>query len=145
LAVPAQHRLGRDQEGAPSLPRQVTACGGEKEAVAPPKPRPADLPMEQLQLMAQDHDLQVLGVLGPSHEQREDSLEDQGHERPHHGGPPAPEKCLTLLGSTVRTPILNKCTLQSSAFGSRPAGTRGSRSLVQIQPPQWVMSWVATS
>ena len=102
LAVPAEHRLGRHKEGAPGLPRQVAARRSEEEAVAPTDPRPAGLPTEHLQLMAKDHDFQVLGVLVAPHEPREDSAEDQGHERPHHGGPPAPEMLSDTTGSTAR-------------------------------------------
>jgi hypothetical protein len=47
---------------------------------------PADVSTEHLQLMAKDHDFQVLGVLVAPHEPSEGSAEDQGHERPHHGG-----------------------------------------------------------
>src|SRR5262249_8366796 len=91
LAVPAEHGLGRHEEGAPRLPRQVAARRGEEKPVAPAKSRPANVPTEHLQLVAKDHDLQILGVLLTSHEPDEDSPEDQGHERPHHGDPPAPE------------------------------------------------------
>jgi hypothetical protein len=98
FAVPAEHSLGRHEEGAPGLPRQVTARRSEEEPVAPPKPGPADLPTEHLQLMAKDHDFQVLGVLVAPHEPSADSPEDQGHERPHHGGPPAPEMLSDTTG-----------------------------------------------
>jgi hypothetical protein len=60
------------------------------------------LPTEHLQLMAKDHDFQVLGVLVAPHELSEDSAEDQGHEGPHHGGPPAREMLSDTTGSTVR-------------------------------------------
>ena len=94
LAVPAKHGLGRVQEGAPGLSRQVAARGGEEEAVAPTKRRPADLPPEHVQLVAQDHDLQVLGIPAPPQKQREESPQDQGRERPDHGGPSLLRCCL---------------------------------------------------
>jgi hypothetical protein len=58
----------------------VAARRGDEEPVAPPEPRLANVPTEHLQLMAEDHDLQVLGVLVAPQEQSEDSPEDQRHE-----------------------------------------------------------------
>jgi hypothetical protein len=52
----------------------VAARRGEEEAVAPAEPRPADLPPEDSQLVAQDHDLQVLGIPASPQEQSEQSL-----------------------------------------------------------------------
>ena len=80
----------------------VRARPGEEEPVAPPKPRPANVPTEHLKLVAKDHDFQVFGVLVAPHERSEDSAEDQGHERPHDGGPPAPDMLSDTTGSTVR-------------------------------------------
>jgi Integrase core domain len=60
------------------------------------------VPTEHLKLVAKDDDFQVLGVLIAPHEPSEDSPEDQGHKRPHHGGPPAPEMLSDPPGSTAR-------------------------------------------
>ena len=65
---------------AAGLPRQATTRRGEEQPVTPPKPRAADLSAEHLKLVAQDHDLQVFGVLVIPHERGEDSPEEQGHE-----------------------------------------------------------------
>src|SRR5262249_16417657 len=59
LAVPAEHGLGRHEEGAPSLPRKVAARRGEEEAIAPTKPRTADLPPQYLKLVTKDHTSQA--------------------------------------------------------------------------------------
>jgi len=92
--VPAKHGLRRHKERTPGLSRQVTAGRGEEEAVASAEPRPADLPPEHVQLVAQDHDLQVLGIPAPPQKQREESPQDQGRERPDHGGPSLLRCCL---------------------------------------------------
>jgi hypothetical protein len=87
--VPASTVWGVTRK-ARQVSRQVAARRAEEE-VAPPKPRPANVPTEHLKLVAKDHDFQVLDVLVAPHEPNENSPEDQGHERPHHGGPPALE------------------------------------------------------
>ena len=92
--MPAKHGLRRHKERTPGLSRQVTAGRGEEEAVASAEPRPADLPPEHVQLVAQDHDLQVLGIPAPPQKQREESPQDQGRERPDHGGPSLLRCCL---------------------------------------------------
>src|SRR4030095_13773669 len=102
LAVPPEHGLGRHEEGAPGVPCQVVARRSEEEAVAPTDPRPAGLPTEHLKLVAKDHDFQVLGVLVAPHEPSEDSAEDQGHERPHHEGPPAADRLPDTTAPTRR-------------------------------------------
>jgi hypothetical protein len=119
LAVPAEHGLRRYQEGAPGLPRQATTRRGEEQPVTPPKPRAADLSAEHLKLVAQDHDLQVFGVLVIPHERGEDSPEEQGHERPHHGGPPACERPSGRTALLLGTPTVDKCTLQALGHEAR--------------------------
>jgi hypothetical protein len=71
------------------------------------------LPTEHLQLMAKDHDLQILGVLVASYEPSADSPEDQGHERPHHEVLPL-LRCCPALRVYCSEPIGNKCTLHPS-------------------------------
>src|SRR5262249_50454917 len=85
LTVPAEHRLGRHEEGAPSLPRQVAAGRGEEGAVAPAEPRPADLPPEYSQLVAQNHDLQDLWrPRSGTGAERAVAAGPGCHKRPHH-------------------------------------------------------------
>jgi hypothetical protein len=97
------------------------ACHGEEEPVAPAEPGTADLPPQHLKLVAQEYDLQILGVLAPPQEQSEDSPHDQGHERPHHEDPPAPEMPSNTTGLPLGTPIANKCTLQPPFHTMEPA------------------------
>jgi hypothetical protein len=108
LAVPAKHGLGRHEERTPGLSRQVTAARAEEEAVAPTEPRPSDLPPEHVHLVGQDHDRQVLGIPAPLQKQSEESPQDQGRERPHHGGPPLQRCCPILWSLPLGTPTLNK-------------------------------------
>jgi hypothetical protein len=85
----------------------VATRRGEEEAIAPTKPRPADLPAEHLKLVAKDHDLQILGVLVRRYEHGQDSPQDQGHERLYHRALPIfemPSNPLGLKnGSRLRT------------------------------------------
>jgi hypothetical protein len=71
------------------------------------------VPTDHLKLVATDHDLQVLDVLVAPREPGENSPEDEGHERPHHGGLPALELLSDPPGLLLGTPLLlNECTLQ---------------------------------
>jgi hypothetical protein len=67
-------------------------------------------------------------VLVAPHERSEDSPEDQGHERPHHGGPPAPEMLSDTTGLLLGTPIPISVPFTSSGSvgSSRPGRVRGA-------------------
>jgi hypothetical protein len=117
-------RPAREEGGARS-PCQVVARRGKEEPVAPTKPGPADGPTEHLKLVAKDHDSQVRGVLVTPHEPSEDSPEDQGHERPHHGGPPAPEMLSDTTGLLLVTLIPNTCILHPMVLANAPLALRG--------------------
>jgi transposase InsO family protein len=92
------------------------ACHGEEEPVAPAEPGTAALPPQHLKLVAQDYDLQVLGVLVAPREPSEDSPEDQAMSDRTIEVLPLPRCCPTLRGPLLGTPILNKCTLQELAL-----------------------------
>jgi hypothetical protein len=59
--VPAQQRLGLDQEAGPAGPGQQAADGGEQGTVGGFQPGSWNLAAEHGQLVAQHQDLQVLG------------------------------------------------------------------------------------
>src|SRR5262249_17804888 len=112
FAVPTEHGLRRHEESTPRLPREAATGYGEEEPIPPPKPGTADLPAEHLKLVAQDHNLQILGVLLRPYEHGQDSLQDQGHERSYHGALPTSEMPSNPRGLLLGMPIANKCTLQ---------------------------------
>jgi hypothetical protein len=55
--VPAKERLGADHERRPRAPRQDPAQRRQEQPVATAKARPAELSLEDLQLVTKDHDL----------------------------------------------------------------------------------------
>jgi hypothetical protein len=61
--VPPEQSLRRDQKGRPALARERSGQGREYRAVEGPEPRPPDLPAKDLQLVAEDHDLDVFGPI----------------------------------------------------------------------------------
>jgi hypothetical protein len=63
IAIPAQQRLGADQEAGPAQPRQPLAETGEQEAIGRLPAGTLDLTLEDAQLVAQDQELKVeIGV-----------------------------------------------------------------------------------
>jgi hypothetical protein len=60
IAVPPQRGRRRDGECDPAVPRHRPTGRCEEDAVTCPELRPADLPLEHSQLVAQDEDLEVL-------------------------------------------------------------------------------------
>jgi hypothetical protein len=67
--VPAQQRLGRDEEARPTGPGEHPADRGEQGPVAGPEFGSCALAAEHRELMPQDEDLKVLGSVTAS-EQR---------------------------------------------------------------------------
>jgi hypothetical protein len=59
--VPAQQRLGLDEEAGPAGPGQRTAEGGEQRPVGGLQRRSWDLAAEHAELVTQDEKFQVLG------------------------------------------------------------------------------------
>jgi hypothetical protein len=57
--VPPKERLWADQERGPPSTRKDPADRGHEQAVATAKTRPADLALEDLQLMAKDQQLDL--------------------------------------------------------------------------------------
>ncbi len=78
----SQERLRGDQERRPPISRQASGERRQHRAVDWPEPGSPDLPTEDLQLVAEDEDLDVLGpvasrdVTEPSHETSEDGERD---------------------------------------------------------------------
>jgi hypothetical protein len=65
LAVPSEQRLRRDQEHRPALTRESARQGGQHRTVERTEPRASDLPSQDLELVAQDQDLEVLRPISP--------------------------------------------------------------------------------
>jgi hypothetical protein len=59
--MPAQDRLGRDEERSPALARDQSRQGGDDRPVRPGEPRPGDLTAKDRHLVTQHQDLCVLG------------------------------------------------------------------------------------
>jgi hypothetical protein len=74
-AVPSKQRLGRDHEDRPSAPGQQAAERCEQRTVLGLKPRPWVLAAQDCKLVAQDQDLNLLGVRRPpaEHHQLKDA------------------------------------------------------------------------
>jgi hypothetical protein len=87
--VPAQQRLGLDQERSPASPREHPGQRGQDDPVCGPVAGPAlDLAPEDLQLVAQDQDLHLVlhgRAGGGRDEQLQDATEDQVDDRVQHG------------------------------------------------------------
>jgi hypothetical protein len=68
--MPPKQSLRPDQEGTPALPRQDAACRGHKGPIRRTEGRPSHLAPEHGELVAQDHDLDVLvGLVHPTEHQ----------------------------------------------------------------------------
>ena len=86
--MPAQQRLGLDQERSPASSGEHPGQRGHEGAVCGPVPGPAfDLALEDLQLVAQDRDLHLVLHDRPGRggdEQLQDAAEDQVDDRTEH-------------------------------------------------------------
>jgi hypothetical protein len=60
--VPTQQRLRRDEQAMAARGRQQPACGGQQRAVTWSQLRALDLTTQNVQLMAQQEQLDVLDV-----------------------------------------------------------------------------------
>ena len=86
LAVPAQQRLRADDERGPTWARQNLAERGHEQPVSTAKTPPAGLALEHRELMAKDHDLDVVvQVAGRAGSQPECSAQQQVDEGEDHG------------------------------------------------------------
>jgi hypothetical protein len=61
LAMPPEEGRRGDEEGHPAVAPQDSARGRGQDPVDGPEPRSARRPLQHLELMAEDEDLQVLG------------------------------------------------------------------------------------
>jgi hypothetical protein len=62
--VPAQERLGTNEERAPALLGKDPACRSEQRAVPVPVDRALDLPALDLELVPKDKDLNLCRIVG---------------------------------------------------------------------------------
>jgi hypothetical protein len=62
--VPAQKRLGTNEERTPALFGKDPARRSEQRAVPVPVDRALDLPAQDLELVAKDKDLNLCGIVG---------------------------------------------------------------------------------
>jgi hypothetical protein len=84
--VPAEQRLRRDQERRPPLARESARQGRQHRTVERTEPRPSYLPSQDLQLVAEDQDLEVLGPIPPrklAASGRETAQEGEGEPAQH--------------------------------------------------------------
>ena len=63
LALPSEQGRWSDHEGDPTVARDHPTRGCEEDPVDDPEPGWASLPLEDLELMAEDQDLEVLGAV----------------------------------------------------------------------------------
>jgi hypothetical protein len=113
--------------GAPAWPKPSTAARrGPSSAGAIPRLAPAGSG-------SPTHTKAGRAVI--PHERGEDSPEEQGHERPHHEGPPTRERPSDRTALLLGTPTVDKCTLQGRKFSVPGAlAGRGAREL--RRPPR---------
>ena len=64
FSVPVQESGRGDQQRMPRFSGKNPTGGGQEKTIAPAQSRPGHLTMKDLQLVAQDEDLDVLGALG---------------------------------------------------------------------------------
>ena len=85
--MPAQDRLGGDQERDPPLPRHQPGQGGDERPIRPPQAGTSDLAAQHRQLVAQHEDLRVLGdVVHPvDPDQLGDASDESVEEAKGHG------------------------------------------------------------
>jgi hypothetical protein len=62
--VPAQKRLGTNEERTPLLLGKDPACRREQRAVPAPVDRALDLPAQDLELVTKDEDLDLCDMVG---------------------------------------------------------------------------------
>ena len=79
IAVPSQQRVGRDDEAAPPVSAQHAAGSGEEYTIGRPVRRPRRLASKNRELLAEDEDLDVLGVITAPREERELEQSEQAH------------------------------------------------------------------
>jgi hypothetical protein len=58
--MPAEERVGRDEERTPALAREEPARGGQERAVGGPQRGPRDLAPQDGELMTENDDLELL-------------------------------------------------------------------------------------
>jgi hypothetical protein len=78
LAVPAQQGLRRDEQAMAAPGREQAACGGEEGAVTRSQPRALDLAAQDIQLMAQNQQLDVLALRGAAAPSQQLQQGDEG-------------------------------------------------------------------
>ncbi len=95
--MPAQDRLGGDQECDPPFPGHQPCHGGDERPVRPPQAGTGDLAAQHSQLVAQHEDLRVLGdVVHPvDPDQLDDASDESVEEAEGHGaGASSSASCL---------------------------------------------------
>jgi hypothetical protein len=86
LAVPAKERLWAHHERRPSSSREGPADRGHEHTVATAKTRLAHLALQDLQLVAKDHYLDVaVQMIGGASDKLDQSAQQQVREREEHG------------------------------------------------------------
>src|SRR5664280_731317 len=88
LAVPTEERCRGDEKGDPAVTRQDATRRREQDTVARTQPRWAGRPLQHLELVAEDEDLEVLGSVGATRlsgadEETDGGADDEVEERPH--------------------------------------------------------------
>ena len=95
--MPAQDRLGGDEERRPTLPWHEPGQGGDERSVGPGEPGSCDLAAQDGQLVAEHQDLRILGDgVHPVDAQELDDATDQAvEEAERHGVAGSPSRsCL---------------------------------------------------
>src|SRR6266496_54032 len=93
LAVPTEEGLGRHDERRPALSGQGSGKCSEYRAVERAEPGSPDLPAEDLQLPAEDHDLDVRGPIAPRKLPGRKASKDGEGEPSEHGRRIVPMRC----------------------------------------------------
>ncbi len=124
--VPAEQRARRHQEDRPALPREQPAQRREQGPVLGLEPRSRLPAAQDLQLMAQDQDLDCVGIPGPTaeHEQFHHAAQRQVYERPHH----QPSRILTGRRGTLPRHARDRGEHRLATIGTPRAGRQDAPS-----------------
>ena len=89
--MPAQERVRRDEERAPTLARDEPAGSGQERSVPRPKRGASNLAPKKRELVAKHHDLKLLELLGAAaeHDKPDQTLQSDVEERSEQAQPPA--------------------------------------------------------
>ena len=131
--MPAQQRLRAHNERRPTRTREHPADRRHEQPVSTAKARPADLALEHRELMAKDHELDVVvQVAGRAGGQPECPAQQQIEEREEHGPDLLPGRGSILRNTLATRAITGFCALHATACRLSPHGQQVQRRFAAL-------------